>query len=210
MKRLTETEKADISAAIQAAEVGSSGELVAVIADSSDDYLYIPILWAAVIALSLPGLWHLFNRGWAMFTMDLYLIQVLSFVALALVFRWPPVKTWLIPKAVKQHRAAALARREFLTLGLNSTHNRAAILIFVSVFEHYVEIIADQGINEKVDDHEWNDIVGEFIRHVKVGEFATGYLFAIQRCHEILATHFPPGSGGEDELPNHLIELWSD
>ena len=185
----------------------SSGELVAIIAERSDEYLYIPILWAALIALALPGVWLLINHGWGVFDLRLYLIQVIAFAVLTLLFRWPPLKTWLIPKAVKHRRAAALARQEFLTLGLHSTHNRAAIMIFVSVFEHYVEIIADRGIDEKVEDGEWQHIVGDFIQQVKAHEFGEGFLGAIERCRALLETHYPPGSGGEDELPNHLIEL---
>ena len=210
MTRLTQTEKQKISEAIREAEASSSGELVAVIAEASDDYLYIPILWAAVIALALPGFWVLINHGWEIFSYKLYVIQVLTFIGLALLFRWPPLKMRLIPKNVKHRRASALARQEFLTLGLHSTHNRAAILIFVSVAEHYVEIIADQGINEKVNNGEWQQIVDNFIQQVKAEQFAQGFLNAIQRCKEILEQHFPPGTGGEDELPNHLIELYSD
>ncbi len=207
MRYLTDAEKEKISAAIREAEEQSSGELVAVIAESSDDYLYIPVLWAAVIALALPAFWALFHHGWEPFSSRLYLVQVLTFTGLALLFRWPPLKMKLIPKNVKYRRAAALARQEFLTLGLHGTANRAAIMIFVSVAEHYVEIIADRGIDEKVDSGEWQRIVDDFIRHVKNEQFAEGFLKAIYRCKALLVQHFPPGSGGENELPNHLIEL---
>lgn len=204
---ITEQEKQAISAAIEGVENKTSGELVAIIAESSDDYLYIPLLWASLIALSLPGAWFLLNYGWSEFSQRLYEIQVLVFSLLALLFQWSPIKRWLIPGAIKRDRAAKLARQEFLTLRLHSTQNRAAILIFVSVAEHYVEILADQGIDEKVPQGTWDEIVQEFIHHVKQKRFAQGYQTAINRCGSILIQHFPQGEGEENKLPNHLIEL---
>lgn len=204
---LTSSEKQEISDAIEAIEQQTSGELVAVIADSSDEYYFIPVLWAAVLALALPGLWYLFNRGWGDFSLNLYLLQVLVFVVLTLLFRLPGLKVWLIPRTVKHRRAAALARREFLTLGLHTTHNRAAIMVFVSVFEHYVEILADDGVDQKVEPLQWQQIVDQFIMAVKASQFAQGFLTAIVQCGDILETHFPPDPNEVDELPNHLIEI---
>ena len=204
---LTEQEKQAISDAIEDVEKRTSGELVAIIADTSDDYLYIPLLWASLIALSLPGVWFLLNYGWGDFSQRLYEIQVLVFAVLALFFQWPPIKRWLIPGAVMQDRAAKLARQEFLTLGLHSTQNRAAILIFVSVAEHYVEVLVDKGIHEKVPEGTWDEIVQEFIRYVKQKHFAQGYQTAITRCGDVLIQHFPQEDSEENKLPNHLIEL---
>lgn len=204
---LTDQEKQAISNAIEDVESKTSGELVAIIAESSDDYLFIPLLWASLIAISFPGVWFLLNHGWGELDQRLYEMQVLVFAVLAFLFQWPPIKRWLIPAAVQRDRAAKLARQEFLTLGLHSTHNRAAILIFVSVAEHYVEILADQGIHEKVPDGTWDEIVQEFIRHVKQKHFAQGYQAAITRCGDVLIQHFPQGESEDNKLPNHLIEL---
>jgi putative membrane protein len=205
--RLTERDKQQISLAIENVEQRSSGELVAVIAERSDEYRYIPVLWAAVIALALPGLWLLLQRGWGSFSLTMYLFQVMVFVVLAVFFRWPTIRRHLIPRAVKQRRAALLARQEFLTLGLHNTRNRAGVLIFVSVLEHHVEIIADSGINEKIAPGEWQDIVDDFIARVREDRFAEGFLAAIERCGKLLEAHFPHDPSETDELPNHLIEI---
>jgi len=59
MAFLSEVEKQSITASIQRAESGSDVEIVTVIATSSDGYRYITTLWAALIALSIPGLYYL-------------------------------------------------------------------------------------------------------------------------------------------------------
>jgi putative membrane protein len=202
---LSVQDRQQISAAIAAFENRTSGELVGVIARCSDDYLYIPILWAALIALILPAFY--FTMHWPIDYFRVYELQLAVFASLALLFGVSPLKTKLIPQGVKKTRAARLARQEFLTLGLHTTTNRAAILIFVSLAEHYVEILADAGIHEKVAPSQWKYIVNDVIRSAKEGRLAEGLLNAIQCCGDLLETHFPPEEGDQNQLPNELIEL---
>jgi len=53
---LTDNEKQTITQAIRDVESGCEAELVTVICQRSDDYYYIPTLWAALVALSFPGI----------------------------------------------------------------------------------------------------------------------------------------------------------
>ncbi len=55
MAFMNNSDKQRISAAIEAIERQTSGELVTVITRCSDDYRYIPYLWAALLALLVPG-----------------------------------------------------------------------------------------------------------------------------------------------------------
>lgn len=194
-----------ISRAITAVEGRTEGELVTVIAQSSDDYFYIPTLWAAVAAIFFPVL--AFFAGGLQPTEFFVAVQLSVFVVLSLLFRIPSLKMFLIPKAVKQGRAARLARQQFFEQGLHMTKDRIGILIFVSVAEHYVEILADQGINEKVDHSYWQGAVEAFVGDVKSGRVVDGFLAAINRCGKVLAEHFPVRDGEKNELPNRLIML---
>ena len=111
MTFLSEADKQRIAEAIRDAEMKTSGELVTVIAHSADAYLYIPILWASLAALMLPAIVLLF-------TVDLqfpliYVLQLATFLGLALLFRWNPLKMRLIPKAVRKQRAGRLAWEQF-------------------------------------------------------------------------------------------------
>ena len=54
MTLITEQEQAAISAAIAEVEQKSDAELVTVLAAQSDDYHYIPTLWAALLAMLTP------------------------------------------------------------------------------------------------------------------------------------------------------------
>lgn len=205
MAFLNEDEKRRLRQRIEAAERLTHGELVTVIARESDDYIYAPLLWAGLIALSIPPVILLAGLWIDLATVSA--IQLASFLVLALLFRWTPLKMRLVPKATKLHRAARTAREQFLAQEVHHTKDRSGVLIFVSVAEHYVEILADQAINAKVAQEEWDAIVATFVASVKKGAVAAGFEQAVDACGALLAQHFPAAPGERNELPDHLIEI---
>ncbi len=216
MAFLTETEKRRVAEAIGQAEAKTGGELVAVIARAADSYLFIPTLWAAVIALLVPpallaqeylplGAWGgpaLQPGPW-----QLYTAQLAVFVVLAVTFRWRPVCMRLIPRRVQRARAGRLAREQFFARGLHLTAGRTGVLLFVSVAEHHVELLADRGIDDKVPAGAWDGIVAGFTGRVKAGRVADGFVEAAAACGALLAEHAPGRRDDANELPDHLIEI---
>lgn len=202
---LSSEDKARVSEAIKLAESQSVGELITVIAPASDDYMYIPTMWAALFALVVPAI--ILLVGTWMDTATLFSIQVGAFVGLAFVFRIPAIKYLLVPKNVKRLRASRVAREQFFIQGLQNTQGRTGILLFVSVAERYVEVIADKGINDVVPSGTWDSVVNNFIARVKAGQHADGFIAAINECGDIMCEHFPVTGANPDELPNHLVEL---
>ena len=221
MAFLSETEKSAITDSIRRAEAGTRGEIVTVLARTSDGYRYIPTLWAAIAALSVPGLHYLWQSltsdGWhypgggaggeGFAAAGLYPLQVLVFLGLGMLFQIPRCRLWLVPVSVKRRRAARHAREQFFLQNLHLTHGRTGVLIFVSLAEHYVEIIVDEGIASVVDDAAWKETVDDFVAHVRRGEVAAGFERTIEHCREVLWTHFPDDGGKPDELPDHLVEV---
>lgn len=205
MAFLDQADKDRIAEAIRQAELKTSGELVTVIAVASDGYHFIPLLWASLVALLVPGL--LWMSGSGLGVLRIYELQLATFLVLCLLFRWTPLKMRLVPKTVKHRRASRLAHEQFHVQGLHLTRDRTGILLFVSVAEHYVEIIADQGINARVAPGSWDGIIKEFIKHVRQGRISDGFLSAVHSCGAILEAHFPRPADDTKELPNHLVEL---
>lgn len=205
MAFLSDSDKQRIAEAIREVESRTSGELVTVVARKADDYYYIPTLWAAMTALLFPAVVTVFELHHTL--LDSYGAQISLFLIATLLFRIPGLKHRLIPKAVKQRRAAQLAREQFLLQNLHHTEGRTGVLLFVSAAEHYVEILADKGINDAVPNGTWDWAVAEFVARVKEGKVADGFVNAVQACGEQLEHHFPIQSGDRNELPNHLIEI---
>ncbi len=202
MNLLSEAEQQQVSAAILAVEQTTDAELVTVLARRSDDYFYIPTLWAAMIALFTPPLLS-WTPLW-LDSSDFLLVQLLTFVVLAVLLRWQPLMILLIPKSVRYWRASNMARRQFIENNLHHTRGESGVLIFVSEAEHYVEIIADRGISQHVSDEQWQKIVERFITQVKAGETRQGFIDAITKCGALLEKHVP-ATDQQNELPNHLV-----
>lgn len=204
MSLLNETQLERIAKAIDAVEKQTDAELVTVLARRADDYLYIPTLWAAMLALITPVIID-FTPLW-LSGHDMLMIQWIVFIVLAIVLRFPPLMMRLVPKRVRYWRAANLARRQFLENNLHYTRGETGVLIFVSEAEHYVEIIADRGIDQHVPKEQWQDIVNAFTARVRAGQIEQGFVECINRCGEILTQH-APATEEKNELPNRMVVL---
>lgn len=205
MKKLTQLDKDEIRKAVQNAERRTSGEFVTVIARQSDSYFSTPVMWAALVALIVPvALIFVFSFSDAKLVLD---IQLAVFLILYAVFQIEAVKMKLVPKSLKKNRVQKLAYQQFLLTGTGSTRDHSGVLFFVSLAERSVEIIADKGINDKVDKDEWQKIVNTFIKDVKNNEYRHGFITAIEQCGNLLSAHFPIQPGDKNELADKLIEL---
>jgi putative membrane protein len=204
MPFLTDEDRHRIARAIAEAECRTSGELVAVVAQTAGDYRRVPLLWPALAALLLPAILLTIEPGMRAWT--LYLVQAATFLVLALLAQIP-LGAALVPDWLTRRRASRLAREQFFERGLHLTQARTGILIFVSVAEHYVEILADEGIDALVPPGTWDKAVADFVEQVRAGRIAEGFVAAIEVVGGRLAEHFPRAPGDPDELPNHLIEI---
>jgi putative membrane protein len=81
--------------------------------------------------------------------------------------------------------------RQFFAQGLARTEHRTGVLIFASAGERYAEIVADAGINGKVEKEVWDDAINALVTAIKAGRPADGFVSAIEKCGAVLATHFP-------------------
>jgi putative membrane protein len=192
-----------VSAAIREAEKRTCGQIVCVLATSSSNYAYVPILWASVLALLIP--WPLIDfTQWTV--QRIFLLQLVVFILAGFIFSWMPLRLALVPPALRRARAHRAALEQFVLRHVTHTHNRSGILIFVSMAEHYARVIADEGIAQKVNNAEWQVAIDVLIRHIRDGRIAAGFVAAIQRCGAVLAAHAPP-DGSADELPDRLYVI---
>lgn len=204
MNIIKQTDLDAVNSAIQSVEQRTDAELVAVLARQADDYRYIPTLWAALIALIVPGVvWLL---GWWLDTLEILLLQLVVFFLLALLLRVPWLMFHLIPRRVRHWRAENLARRQFLENNLHHTIGESGVLIFIAEAERFAEIVADRGINQYVSQQQWQGIIDKLIAAIKRGDTQRGLIDCINACGELLA-EFVPATSEKNELPNHLVVI---
>ena len=193
-----------IAAAIDEIERHTDAEVVTVVAGAADDYRWIGLFWAALLALIVPGAAAFVLGGFD--ARSLLLAQWVVFVIAGLCFRHRRVAPRLVPRSVRHARAAALARAQFLAQNLHRTADATGVLIFVAEAEHYVEILVDHGVARCIDDTVFAGLIQEFTGQVAAGQTTEGFIACIQGCGEHLARAVP-ATHTRNELPNRLIVL---
>jgi putative membrane protein len=88
--------------------------------------------------------------------------------------------------------------------GVANTHDRTGVLIYVSLRERRVQIIADTAIHAKVGTAFWDAEVKKIAEGIRAGRAAEGLASAILSIGERLAVHFPKHEGSQNELPDRL------
>jgi putative membrane protein len=201
---ISQADNQRIVAAIRSAEAKTSGEIYCVIAHACGGYHLVPIAWAALLALAVP--WPLIHfTRWPAGV--IYLVQLATFIASALVLSLPFIRYHIVPKRRLHGRAHVVAMQQFLAQGIHLTEKRTGVLIFASAAERYAEIVADSGINAKVAPDAWVGAVAALVGAIKAGRPGDGFVAAVELCGAELARNFPPGELNPNELPDRVVEI---
>jgi putative membrane protein len=210
---LNESEREELRSAIAEAERRTSAEIAVVIAGSS--YEYPQAVWAGAtvcagtlatlvtIAASVGVLWtaptlaHLwifpaaFALGFAGF---FYMLRGV-----------PALKRLFIARDEIDEEVYEAAVAAFHDEGISRTAGANGVLIFVSLFERRVRILADHGLADKIDTHRWEEIVSRITAGIREHRQKEALVRAAAECAELLSHHFPPESGDRNELPDLTI-----
>jgi putative membrane protein len=201
---LSKDEALRISAAIEAAEDKTAGEIFVVVAAHADDYRLVPVLWAALAALIL--IWP-FAYFTPLAVPTLLLLQASIFLVWCIALSPDVIRYRVIPGPLAEAAAEKAAREQFLGHGVHLTSARTGVLIYAALAEHRVEIVADDGIAAKVEQAEWDAIADTVVAAAKAKNLAEGLVKAVEQSGALLARHFPPTRNDRDELPNRVVEL---
>lgn len=104
----------------------------------------------------------------------------------------------------KKKSLRELAENDFFKLGVANTRDKTGILIFLLLEDRKFYILADSGINQKVDIETWDVIKDEMQEMFRKGDFSRGLIHGVSRVGKILATHFPIKPDDSNELSNRV------
>jgi putative membrane protein len=199
---ISENEKALISEAIKKVELRTSGEVVPMIVKESDLYPAAHFRLSLVIGLLFSFLCY---YGYD-FQDPLVLIAVqIPGMLLGYFLAYIPFfKRAFSSKAEMAEEVHQRAIEAFYKSEVSMTKNRTGILIFVSMLEHKIEVLADCGISDEVSTDYWNELVSHLGQKIAQGKLAEGMVQAIENCGEILSTHFPRKENDINEIADKL------
>lgn len=193
MKKIVfnDKEKSKIKAAVEALENESSGEIVTYFASKSDDYSEAKWIAALIFMISTAIGLILFALNWwlpgstgALSTSSFIIASGLIGFSIAQFI--PKYRLNLMNSDTIDLRVRQKAIEVFLNEEIFKTRDRTGILFYISMLEHRIIVLADSGINSKVEQSEWDHVVEVIRNGLKTGKIADGMAEAINLCKKLL------------------------
>jgi putative membrane protein len=193
-----------IAEAVRKAETATAGEIVVVIDRAASSYRTVPVVMALGLSLLVP--WPLLALTMTS-APRIFLMQLICAAVLLGSLLWFGRGGRFVPRFIKRRRGHDVALREFTARGLTRTRDRTGVLLYVALQERYAEILADSGIDGKVDEETWRGIIETLLAAAREDRLCQGVIDAVGEIGRVLAAHVPPKPDDIDELPNKVVFL---
>lgn len=187
----SDAEKEQVKEAVQQLEQKTAGELVVYFARESDSYLLACWKLAGIFITLYLALIAMLSYLWLLpASVGILSICILGLITFGIGFAIPyfvhSLRVAFTPESFVAHRVLTKARDIFLQEEIFNTSDRIGILIYISELEHQVQILGDSGINSKIQQQDWNEVLELVIQGIKKDQPATGIVSAIQKCETLL------------------------
>jgi putative membrane protein len=221
---LSDADRDRIGAAVTAAEAHTSGEIITVLAEQSDGYEDIVLVWGALVALlalavlsiapqfylglidQIMGWWDAHWHPGGLFALAALVVTV-KFVGVWLILRWRRLRLALVPGAIKHARVRGRALSYYRMGAEKRTSAGTGVLIYLSRAERRAEIVTDPAISAAIPVEEWGAAMAAMLDHIGDNRVADGMVEAIGKIGEVLTRHFPRTAHDVNELPDRVIEV---
>ncbi len=201
---LTDEEKTRIEDAVREAEKRTEGEIVVMVVAESHHYplsgMIGGILFGTAASLSAAlfsgydSMWHFLGFFVPSFALCSEIVK-----------RWMPLKKLFVSRSDMEEEVEEAAIGSFFKNRVYETGNHTGILIYISLFEHRVRILADKGISSRVDQSRWDAITALITQGIKEKKQASALCGAIQRCGELLEEVFPASEDNTNEISDSVL-----
>lgn len=189
--------------AVSVVEAASSAELVVVVKARSASYRHVDLTVGMTIAVAClafmlyspwPFAWH-FLLG----------TPVVVAIGVTVLSSKLPALARALSKTQTMHASVQqAARAAFVEAGVHHTQFRSGVLIYVSLLEQKVVLVADSGVELAIAEEEWNDFAAKAQSASRSG--AGALASAIESSAELFAKHLPPQDEDINELPDGVID----
>jgi putative membrane protein len=185
---LSADDRERVRRAVETARNSTSAKFDFVIVPASDHYALFPEVWAAAVALVLTGMLAL-AKPWLSIGTG-FVVSTVLFIAFSVGFEWWPIRVRLVPRFYKRIAASRMARHQFAAHLISKDQEHNGVMLFVSLAEHHLEIIAERDAHARVPSGTWDRIVAEATAKMSVN-LADGLANATLACGNALSAAFP-------------------
>jgi putative membrane protein len=189
-----------LAQAVRDIESNTDAEIVIAVRGRSGSYRHADYLCGAIVAL--VGLIFVLFSPFEFHTYWVPIDVVMLFIAGAFVCsRTDAVRRALTTKKFRANTARTGAAAMFYEAGIANTSAENGLLIYLSLLEKRVEVIADRGILKAVPALKWNNSLFELKRIGRKPE-PENLIKAVRDLGELLAEHMPATGENPNELPD--------
>lgn len=203
-KFLTDEERRRIEEKVREAEASTSGEIVVMAVGESSNYPSAIMAASGAISLVLAiGGTMLYGSEnlWVFLT-----LFALFFIASnEAVKRIPALKRPFVSRAEIAEEVEEAAIHSFYHRKVHETRDRTGILIYISLYEHSVKVLADSGIDAVVGKQVWQEVVDTITKGIRDGRQGEAIGQAVGICGKLLSQHFPCKADDANELADSVI-----
>jgi putative membrane protein len=190
----------NLSQCVKEIETATDAELVIVVRARSGHYAHADYLFAFLVSflvlLVLLFSPKTFREIWVVIDV------VVAFAAGAFISsRSNFLRRLFSTKKYRRHAVRTAAASMFYEAGIANTQAEMGILIYLSLLERQLELIADRGILKKVPAQEWNQQLFELHQNGNHPGPHT-FLSAVRDFGKVLAQHVPATGENPNELPD--------
>ncbi len=202
---LSQEDQKQIMQCVADVEKKTSGEIVPLITTASSDYptaqatasCIAGLLFSVVICVAFGQ-----NDMWTALAAFVVAYTLISM----LMNKFPSLCRVFTQKREMREKVEEGAMTAFHVHGLHNTRDKTGILIYISVHEKMVHILADSGIDQKVQAGTWDEVVTSLSKGIREGKQAQAICEAIRHCGELLTEKFPVKTDDTNELPDLIIK----
>jgi putative membrane protein len=201
---LGEEELRTIHAALGNAEKRTIGEILPVVLERSDRHPgagWLAALVAALVGSVALGSWLPWEHPALLLLAQLGL-GALGYLGARLL---PDFQRSFLSSARAAEVAEEQAFQEFHRYELHRTRAQSGVLLFVSLLERRVVVLADTGIDARVRPEHWQRTIALVLDGIRRGSLCAGLVAGIHSAGEVLAEHFPAADGDKNEIPDRVI-----
>ena len=177
-----------IREAVAAARASTSAKFDFIVVPASDHYVLFPEVWAAAVALILTGVLALVKPWLSIGTG--FVVSTVLFIAFSIAFEWWSIRVRLVPRYYKRIAASRMARHQFAAHLISKDQEHNGVMLFVSLAEHHLEIIAERDAHAAIPAGTWDRIIAEATSKMSTN-LAEGLANAVRACGNALSAAFP-------------------
>lgn len=202
----TKNDLEKISLAVVEAEKKTSGQILPMYVLASGSYAWTHWLWGLVgILVSSLAFYIVQERSpWPEPWHYIFLWQLTGGLLFVAASSFPSIIRFTVPKKWMHSEVHKATFANFLSAGLHKVKEKNAVLIFLSILERKVFILADEGIHSRVPENYWQEQVDEIVEGIKNKKTTEALTQAILEIGGKMTALFPQASDEVNSLPDQL------